>query len=98
MLRQNIDRLGAGDAARVRRGDALRFALALSAEAYDVAFADPPYAHDAAQQLAARWLDVPFASVLGVEHASYAAMPAGGETRRYGTTSITFYRSARPHG
>jgi 16S rRNA (guanine966-N2)-methyltransferase len=46
--------------------------------------------------VAERWLAVPFAELLGVEHASSTAMPAGGETRRYGTTSITFYRRSTP--
>jgi 16S rRNA (guanine966-N2)-methyltransferase len=62
--------------------------------AYDVAFADPPYSADAAAQLAERWAAVPFARVLGVEHAARAPMPPGGDTRRYGTTAITFYRAA----
>jgi 16S rRNA (guanine966-N2)-methyltransferase len=35
---------------------------------------------------------VPFAAVLGVEHDARAAMPPGGDTRRYGTTALTFYR------
>jgi 16S rRNA (guanine966-N2)-methyltransferase len=83
-----------GDAeARVRRGDALRFVEALGPLAYDVAFADPPYATDAAARVAARWAEVPFAAVLGVEHDARAAMPPGGDTRRYGATAITFYRA-----
>ena len=44
------------------------------------------------RSIAERWLAVPFAELLGVEHASSVKMPEGGETRRYGTTSITFYR------
>ena len=92
LIRRNAEGLGAGPAARVHKADALSFIAALEPGAYDVAFADPPYAADAALRLAERWLAVPFAEVLGIEHASSTRMPPGDETRRYGITSITFYR------
>lgn len=95
-LGANVDRLAAGGAARVRRADALRFAESLEAGAYDLAFADPPYADDAAVRLAERWLRVPFATVVGIEHAASTRLPPGGETRRYGIAAITFYRDAGP--
>lgn len=95
-LGANIAALGAGDEAHVRRGDALRFVEGLAAGAYDLAFADPPYAHDAAVKVAEHWLRVPFATVLGVEHSARTAMPAGGVTRRYGDTAITFYELVPP--
>ena len=96
-LGENLAALGVPDgAATVRRADAVRFVEALAPLAYDVAFADPPYATDAAQRVAEHWARVPFAAVLGVEHSSRAAMPPGGETRRYGTTAVTFYRAAVP--
>ena len=91
-LRRNIEGLGAGAAATVHRADAVQFMQTLPADAYDVVFADPPYALDAAQRIAQRWLEVPFAELLSIEHASSMTMPPGGETRRYGMTSITFYR------
>jgi 16S rRNA (guanine966-N2)-methyltransferase len=92
-LGDNLAALGIGDdEARVRRGDALRFVETLEPLAYDVAFADPPYAMDAATRVAERWIEVPFAAVLGVEHDVRAEMPAGGDLRRYGTTAVTFYR------
>jgi 16S rRNA (guanine966-N2)-methyltransferase len=61
--------------------------------AYDVTFADPPYASGDAARLAERWMKSPFSRVLSVEHAANAAMPEGGDTRVYGSTAITFYRS-----
>ena len=91
-LRANVDKLGAGDAARIVHGDALKFIERLTSAAYDVAFADPPYGLTLAARVAVRWLEVPFASVLGVEHGVKEPMPQGGETRRYGDTGITFYR------
>ena len=91
-LRDNIAALGAGEGAVVHRQDATRFVAALEAGAYDIAFADPPYGKGLAQQVAARWLEVPFATTLGIEHRQDEPMPAGGTTRRYGNTAITFYR------
>jgi hypothetical protein len=35
---------------------------------------------------------LPFARLLGVEHDANEKMPAGGETRKYGGTSVTLYR------
>jgi 16S rRNA (guanine966-N2)-methyltransferase len=92
-LRANAEKLGAGDAAHIVRGDALKFAERLAAGAYDIAFADPPYGLRLASRIAERWLEVPFASVLGVEHASKEQMPEGGDTRRYGDTGVTIYRT-----
>jgi len=90
-LRANVEALGAGPDVVVHRADALRFAAALPAGAYDVAFADPPYRLGLASRLAERWLAVPFAELLGVEHEAAETLPAGGATRRYGSTAITFY-------
>ena len=78
-------------AARItlHRSDAMRFAERLQPGAYDVAFADPPYASDAAGDLAKLFRDKPFARVLSVEHAAAQAIE-GDDTRRYGDTAITF--------
>jgi len=90
-IRANADRLGAGAAAIVHRADALRFVAKLSAGDYDVAFADPPYDVALATRVAERWLDTPFASILGVEHRTGEALPGEPDVRRYGSTSISFY-------
>ena len=90
-IEANARLLGATDYA-IHRADVERFVAGLEAEAYDLAFADPPYAQGRAESLAAAWLETPFARVLGIEHESRVTMPAGGDTRRYGTTSITLYR------
>ena len=90
-LRANVDKLDAVDATIVR-GDALKFIEKLERGAYDIAFADPPYGLNLAARVAERWLEVPFASLLGVEHSVKEPMPAGGDTRKYGDTGITFYR------
>lgn len=90
-IEANARLLGAEDWT-IHRADADRFVAGLTAEAYDLAFADPPYAQGRAEALAAAWVEVPFARVLGIEHESRVHMPEGGDTRRYGTTSITLYR------
>jgi 16S rRNA (guanine966-N2)-methyltransferase len=92
-LRANIATFDAGRLARVQRADALHVMAGLSAAAYDVAFADPPYGEGLAAAVAAHWLTVPFAAILGVEHAVGDAVPAGGATRRYGSTAVTIYRA-----
>ena len=92
-LQENIDALGARDLATVHRKSALPFAEGLGALDYDVAFADPPYALGDAAKLAARWMSQPFSRVLSIEHSATSAMPEGGDTRKYGSIAITFYRS-----
>jgi 16S rRNA (guanine966-N2)-methyltransferase len=92
-LTRNVAALGAGDSVTVHRTDALRFAESLDVAAYDLAFADPPYAGGAAEKLAALWLERPFSSILSVEHDARNPLPGASETRRYGTSAITFYRT-----
>jgi 16S rRNA (guanine966-N2)-methyltransferase len=92
-LQENIDALGARDLATVHQESALPFAEGLGALDYDVAFADPPYALGDAAKLAARWMSQPFSRVISIEHSATSAMPEGGDTRKYGSTAITFYRS-----
>lgn len=92
-IRENGRTLGALDRMRIHRGEALRFAQKLPVNAFDIAFADPPYHLGMAPRLAAHWLRVPFAPILGVEHDAHEQMPDGGETRVYGGTAVTIYRS-----
>lgn len=91
-LRENAELLGAGQAAVIHRVDALQFVDALAAHAYDVGFADPPYDLGIASVVAERWLAVPFADILGIEHRTSETLPGGGQRRRYGGTVITFFR------
>ncbi len=96
VLQENVKLLGAGERCTLHREDArkhLQGTLGKSPEAppYDVVFADPPYRKQLAIQFADLWLKRPFATIFGVEHESSEALPAGGETRKYGDTSITIY-------
>ena len=88
-LAANIETLGVGSAATVRRGDAERYAEKLEPGAFDVAFADPPYSIDYATRLVALFRRTPFARILSVEHRADVA-PPGDDIRRYGDTAITF--------
>ena len=88
-LRANVTAMDADDRVRVHRGDALRFVERLEGDAFDIAFADPPYAGDLARELVGVFETRPFARILGVEHRS-ADHIGGTETRRYGDAAITF--------
>lgn len=90
-LRSNIEALGAQSRATVQRGDALRIAAELAEGAFDLALADPPFASDGAERLAALWRERPFAAILAVEHSVKTPIP-GGETRHWGDIAVTFFR------
>ncbi|MFN2637150.1 MAG: 16S rRNA (guanine(966)-N(2))-methyltransferase RsmD [Gemmatimonadaceae bacterium] len=92
-LQDNIAALDASAYSTVHRKSALPFARDLGTLDFDVVFADPPYASGEAIALAERWMERPFSRILSVEHQAAVSMPAGGDTRRYGTSAITFYRS-----
>jgi 16S rRNA (guanine966-N2)-methyltransferase len=97
-LSERVGRLGLSDTVTVVRRDALGPAAVEGT--FGIAFADPPYAQDLQP-----WVStlLPHAErVLVLEHAARKVAPpapAGWEadTRRYGDTSLTFYRrSAAP--
>ena len=91
-LRDNIRTLGAGATVSVCREDVITYLSRIGRGTFDVAFADPPYDQGLASAVAARWLETPFAAILGVEHSTREAMPPGGETRVYGSTALTLYK------
>lgn len=90
----NAKALGAGDRAVIHRADALAFVAAVTDEPFDVAFADPPYGRSLATKVAKRWLERPFAALLGVEHHRDERPPGSEDRRKYGDTVLTFYRIA----
>ena len=96
VLKENVQSLDAAARCAVHEDDALRFLKKLTrsgALPYAVAFADPPYRMGLAEAIAAHWLEHPFATVLGVEHEARLQLPGAHDTRRYGDTAVTFYRS-----
>jgi 16S rRNA (guanine966-N2)-methyltransferase len=76
--------------------DGLAFVSGLEAGAYDVAFVDPPYTSSLSERVVERWLDVPFARVLGVEHPADRELPGRGQTRRLGDGAVTIYLASAP--
>jgi len=95
VIRQNAATLNVEGRVTIHRGDAVRFAERLQPGAYDVAFADPPYAGDEAAELARIFRETPFARVFSIEHASDRSI-GGDDTRRYGDTAITFLYAPSP--
>lgn len=93
VLRRNLETLGATDGVTIHRKDALRLAESLAEGSYDIVVADPPYTGAHAERLVALWLKQPFSSILSVEHDSRTPLPPGSDTRRYGSSAITFYRT-----
>ncbi len=89
VLKANAVSLKVEDRVTIHRVDGLRFAERLRPGAYDVAFADPPYATDRAALLIAMFRLTPFAKVFAIEHAADKVMP-GDDTRRYRDTAVTF--------
>ncbi len=94
-IRDNAASLHVDARVTIHRSDAMRFAERLQPGAYDVAFADPPYAGDEAAELARVFRKTPFARVFSVEHAASQTI-GGDDTRRYGDTAITFFFAPSP--
>jgi 16S rRNA (guanine966-N2)-methyltransferase len=91
-LRANVAALRLRDRTRIFKRDALPFAGALDADAYDIAFADPPYESRMLDRVIDTWLARRFSRVLAVEHATTHRLPTGQLQRVYGDTAITIYR------
>jgi 16S rRNA (guanine966-N2)-methyltransferase len=90
-LRANIAVLRLRDKTRVFKRDALPFAAALDANAYDIAFADPPYGSRMLDRLIETWDTKRFARVLAVEHAVDHELPPGRRRKTIDDTAITLY-------
>lgn len=94
-LKANVAAVRARDRVRVFKKDAVPFMEALEEGAYDVAVADPPYRSALAERVVRRWLEVPFARVLVVEHAADRPLPGRGRLHPAGESALTVYRSVR---
>ena len=92
-LRANVAALHARQRTRIFKRDAIPFAAALPALAYDVAFADPPYGSRMADRVIESWLARPYARVLAVEHDAAQTLPPGGKRHGFGDTAVTLYRA-----
>jgi 16S rRNA (guanine966-N2)-methyltransferase len=92
-LRANIALLRQLKTTRIFKKDAVRFAAALGADSYDIAFADPPYESRMLDMVLDSWNATRFARVLALEHAASHAVPPGVGRRVFGDTVITIYRA-----
>jgi 16S rRNA (guanine966-N2)-methyltransferase len=106
VLRANVESLGCGRVARWIQGDVARVVRRVAVEGpFDLVFADPPWAMVDTGVAPEALSDLAFAGAVAdrawvvLEHAGRTTPPdvAGlfrGETRRYGDTSLTFYKPA----
>ncbi len=78
-------------AARIFKHDAIPFLDGLGRNTYDLALADPPYGSRKLDLVVARWLEAPFARVLGVEHVASHVLPPGGRRLELSDTVVTLY-------
>jgi 16S rRNA (guanine966-N2)-methyltransferase len=93
-LKANVAALKASKKCRIFKQDVIPYVERLSADAYDVAFADPPYGSGKLDRVIARWLEVPFASYLALEHAKdHVGVPKGKRYDFDGPTRITILKA-----
>ena len=92
-LKSNVNRLKLRDRTRVFKRDALPFAAALSPDAYDIAFVDPPYNSRMLDRLIETWQSSGFARILAAEHALGHEIPPGGRRKVFDDTVVTIYRA-----
>lgn len=92
-LRANVALLRLREKTRIFKRDALPFAAALPADAYDIAFADPPYGSRMLDRIVESWQKTRFARVLAVEHAASHVLPPGAARRAFDDTLVTIYRA-----
>jgi len=91
-LKANVVALGLRRRTRIFKRDAIPFAEALAADAYDVAFADPPYGSKILDRVIAAWQAHRFAKVFAVEHDPAHALPAGERRLDFPDGAVTIYR------
>jgi 16S rRNA (guanine(966)-N(2))-methyltransferase RsmD len=105
-LRENVETLGLRDHARIRRGDVARELVRLHSEGdrFDIVFLDPPYETDVTPtltQLGGGSLVAPGGVVIAQHLTKKAPAERIGallafRTRRFGETTLTFFRVAAP--
>lgn len=94
-LKANVAAVRVRTRARIFDRDAIPFVERLPAFSYDIAFADPPYGSRKLDRVLRRWSEVPFATVLVIEHAPDHALLVRGRTKRVGDSAITVLRASR---
>lgn len=95
-LKANVAALRATKRTRIFKRDAIPFVERLEVGAYDVAFADAPYGSRKLDRVLTYWARVPFAQVLGVEHAPDHTLPRGGRLIVRGDSRVTLFEAKTP--
>ena len=97
-LKANVAALRERKRTRIFKKDVIPWVQGLEAEAYDIAYVDPPYGSRKLDRVLERWEEVPFARILVVEHDQDQEVPAGGRSWTFqGRTRLTVLK-ARPRG
>ena len=94
-LKANVSVLRLRDRTRVFKHDAILFAAALDGDAYDIAFADPPYGSRKLDRVLESWRARRFAGLLAVEHARTHQVPGGSKRLVFEDTAVTVFRARR---
>ncbi len=90
-LKANVATFRVRKRTRIFKRDAIPFVEALDAGSYDIAFADPPYGSRKLDRVIQRWLEVPFARILSVEHAADQPLPGQGKSHDFEHTKVTIF-------
>lgn len=91
-LRANVALLRLRERTRIFKRDALPFAGALGEDAYDVAFADPPYGSRMLDRVLDDWRARRFSRLLAVEHAASHELPRPHRRLVFAETVVGVYR------
>ena len=91
-LRANVAALKLREKTRIFKRDAVQFAAALSADAYEIAFVDPPYESRQLDLVIRSWQAVRFSRVLVAEHARTHQVPNGAWRQTFEDTIVSVYR------
>jgi len=92
-LKANVAAIRVREKARIFKQDAIPYVQRLPELRYDVAFADPPYGSRKADIVIRRWLEVPFARILAVEHAAdHPDLPRAAQVIRQADQWVSIYR------
>jgi 16S rRNA (guanine966-N2)-methyltransferase len=97
-LKANVAKVRARGQTRIFKRDSIPFVERLSAGAYDLAFADPPYRSRKLDRVLERWLEVPFSRTLVVEHAPDRVLPVRARSRRVDDSVVSVLRARPPSG
>jgi 16S rRNA (guanine966-N2)-methyltransferase len=89
-LKANVAALRVTKKCRIFKKDAVPWVERLEAGAYRVAFVDAPYGSRKLDRVVGRWLEVPYADVLVIEHERGHVLPATGRSYDFeGLTTVT---------